>query len=107
MTFRNRLLAATVLPLFALTACGGGGGRGGSDGPTTSAPAPSPTPTPTPVEFGTTPFPHASTRPAGADSQETTEYRANPGLATIKASSTYALGATGAGVTVAVIDSGV
>jgi hypothetical protein len=55
--------------------------------------------------------PHASTRPSGADVFETPEYDRNYGLSEIKASSAYALGATGAiggtPIKIATLDSGV
>jgi Subtilase family len=56
---------------------GGGGGGGGSAGPTT------------------------------ASFYETTEYRANWGLGALHASSAYAQGATGRGITVGVVDTGI
>ena len=76
---RRRLVRwAGLLALTGMaSACGGGGGGGGS----------------------------AGARPASFF--ETTEYRANRGLDVLGASSAYAAGATGQGVRVAVIDTGV
>ena len=75
---------------MALAAAGGGGGGGGDPTPTPDpTPNPDPTPTPTPPS-----------------NFETLEYNNQYGLGKIKASSAYARGYTGAGVTVAVIDSG-
>jgi subtilisin family serine protease len=90
---RGLLLLSSTL---ALAACGGGGGGGVNSVPTpiaspspTPAPAPSPTPTPTGVNF------------------DTAEYRSQAGLALSNVLPAYQSGATGAGVTVAVIDSGI
>ncbi len=77
-----RRLCAVAL-LGAAAGCGGGGGGGGG-GDDDSA---------------------GGSRPPGF--YETTEYRASHGLGALNASSAYAAGATGAGVRVAVIDTGV
>lgn len=88
---RARAWAALASSL-ALAACGGGGGGGVASIPTPIAsPSPTPAPTPTPA-------------PAAFD---TTEYRAQGGLALANVLPAYQAGATGSGVTVAVIDSGV
>jgi subtilisin family serine protease len=71
--------------IVALAAGGGGGGGGGDPAPVVPTPNPDPTP---PNDF------------------ETLEYNNQYGLGKIKASSAYVRGYTGAGVTVAVIDSG-
>lgn len=102
--------AALLSSLAASTvaACGGGGGGGGGSGslppspmlPPTSASPTVPSPAPTPVVSPPSTF-------------ETTEYfgagfgNNQSGLAQIHASTAYSHGATGDGVTVAVIDSGI
>lgn len=90
-TVRAVLLAGSTL---ALGACGGGGGGGVNSVPTPIA-SPSPTPAPTP-----TPTPSAI-------NYDTSEYRAQGGLALSNVLPLYQSGASGAGVTVAVIDSGI
>lgn len=87
---------AAALPLAG---CGGGGGGGG--GPTTTVVAVSPPPvSPPPVS---PPPPPPPTYPTAASA----EYQKSWGLASIHAASAYAKGATGQGITVAVVDSGV
>lgn len=83
---------AALLPVAALlSACGGGGGVNSTPVPTpTPTPAPTPAPTPTPT--------------AGFD---TAEYRATVGAVSASALSAYQRGATGAGIGVAVIDTGI
>ena len=82
--------------IVALAAGGGGGGGGGGD-PAPVVPTPTPTPDPTPNPDPT---------PTPPSNFETLEYNQQYGLGKIKASSAYARGYTGAGVTVAVIDAG-
>lgn len=80
--------------VLALTGCGGGGGGGASSGPpatSTSPPAPPSPPPPPPPSSGF----------------DTAEYRATRGAVSMNALAAYQRGATGAGVKVAVIDSGV
>jgi subtilisin family serine protease len=79
--------------IVALAAGGGGGGGGGDPAPVVPTPTPDPTPNPDPT-------------PTPPSNFETLEYNNQYGLGKIKASSAYARGYTGAGVTVAVIDSG-
>lgn len=91
--------AALLASAPLLAACGGGGGSPG--GGVTTPPPPSPTvPTPTPTP---TPTPPAVATP----SPSSAEYRRNAGLALIKPEAAWSQGATGAGITVAVIDTGV
>lgn len=105
---RASLLAS--LAAASLAACGGGGGGGGvTPSPPILPPPPAAPPPPPPPP------------PPPASSFETSEYfgsgfvdtttgapiTARSGLGPIKASSAYAAGATGTGITVAVIDSGV
>jgi hypothetical protein len=89
-----RLSRPAVLALLAalpLTACGGGGG---GSGPTTSVVTPNP-PTPAPPA------------PAPIPSTTSAEYTRGWNLAAIHADAAYSQGATGQGITVAVIDTGV
>lgn len=101
--------AALLVSLAASTvaACGGGGGGGGSSPPSPMLPPVSPAPPPPPP-------PPVSPPTVPASSFETREYFGSgfssgnrSGLAQIHASSAYARGATGEGITVAVIDSNV
>lgn len=80
--------------ILALSACGGGGSIN-----STPAPAPSPLPTPAPT-------PAPSPTPTPAASFDTAEYRQSSGPSHHGAITAYAAGASGAGVTVAVVDSG-
>lgn len=85
--------AVSTLCLAALlAACGGGGGGTRPVAPGTVTPPPAPTPTPTP-----TPPP----------AYDTAEYRRSDAAASAGAIAAYEAGATGAGVKIAVIDSGV
>lgn len=85
------LQSAAVAALLALSACGGGGGGGGGDiGTAGSFSAPTPPPIVQP-----------------ASNFETTEFNNAPGLAQINAQDAYARDATGSGVIVAVVDTGV
>ncbi|PZU58033.1 MAG: peptidase S8 [Sphingobium sp.] len=88
--------AVALLATCALAACGGGGGGGVASTPT-PAPAPSPTPTPSPAP---TPTPSAT-------NYRTSEYSRSYGLDPANAIVAYQNGASGAGVTVGVIDSGI
>lgn len=91
---RSLLVVSSALVLAACGGGGGGGGGGVNSTPTpiaAPAPAPAPAPTPTPA----------------AVNYDTAEYRAQGGLALAGALTAYQAGASGAGVTVAVIDSGV
>ncbi len=77
---------------LALSACGGGGGGGGvqsTPAPALPPPVATPSPTPPPPAF------------------DTAEYQRSTGLALANALPAYQAGGSGAGVTVAVIDSGV
>ncbi|MBB4631564.1 S8 family peptidase [Sphingosinicella soli] len=91
-TRSRRLTAVSALCLAALLAACGGGGGAGPVSPGTVTPTPSPTPTPTP-----TPSPV----------YDTLEYSRSNAAASAGAIAAYENGATGAGVKIAVIDSGV
>ena len=95
---RSAMAVAVLLPAaLALGACAGGGGGGGSAVSPVSPPAGPPPPPPPP------PFPAQIAEPSAF---ETREYRATEGLPLIGASAAYAIGATGDGITIAVIDTG-
>lgn len=93
--FGNKYLLALMLPVV-LAGCASGGG--------TSAPI-SPT-NPTNPSVPTTPNPPQTPSPT-PESFETSEYFLSGALASVHASSAYAAGASGVGVKVAVVDSGV
>ena len=98
------ITAALLVPSsLVLAACAGGGGGGGSAVTPLSPPPPLPPPPPPPLPPPPA-FPSAIA-PAGAF--ETYEYSRTGGLPVIGASSAYALGATGDGITIAIIDTGV
>jgi hypothetical protein len=78
-----------------LSACGGGGGVQSTPTPPTVTPTPTPSPTPTPTPT-----------PAPTQNYDTAGYRATSGAVSMNALAAYQRGATGAGVTLGVIDSG-
>ena len=89
--------ACAVVLAFSVSACGGGGGGGGGVAPipppiTTPTPSPTPTPTPTPPPAGT--------------NFDTPEYEASNYAVAAKAIAAYNAGATGAGIKVGIVDSG-
>lgn len=90
----SRYSVASALVLM-LAACGGGGVN------STPPPAPSPTPTPAPTP---TPTPTPTPSPVNFD---TAEYNRSSGLPYHGAITAYRAGASGAGVTVGIIDSGI
>ena len=101
MTFKQAMLSAALLgAAMGLSACGTGGGGGGAaltPPPPPEAPPPAPPPPP----------------PPAPDSFETPEYfaadssgAARSGLDLINASAAYGAGASGQGLTLAVIDTG-
>lgn len=79
-----------VLPCLLLAGCGGGGNGG-----VASTPAPTPSPTPTP---GPTPTP---------SSYDTAEFRRSTGPQQHGVLTAYDAGASGAGITVGIVDSGI
>ncbi|RZT56636.1 subtilase family protein [Sphingomonas sp. BK036] len=96
------LRSAPIATGLLLAGCGGGGGGGINSTPTPPAatiPAPTPTPTPTPA-----PTPAPTPTPSSYD---TTEYRATVGAVSMNALAAYRVGATGKGIGVGVIDSGI
>ncbi len=91
-----RALGACLTSLVALTGClgGGGGGGGGEAGSSSVGASPS--------------FPQLDLPLSAAPASfESSEYRASGALAPIGASTLYAAGGTGAGVTVGIIDTGI
>lgn len=94
MATKNRLLSGISLPLMMLSACGGGDGGAVSSTPTPTpsavVPTPSPTPTPTP-----------------ATNFNTAEYLRSNAAVRAQALAAYNAGATGSGILVGIIDSGV
>ena len=96
----NRWMASTSCALMlALSACGGGG----TNSRPTPAPKPAPTPTPTPTPTPPPPPPPPIT-PANYD---TPEYQRSNGAVSSNAVSAWQAGATGRGVKLAVINSGI
>lgn len=93
------MLASVALPVL-LAGCGG---DGGSNFASTPAPTANPTPTPTPAP---TPAP-TPTPPPPPVNYNTTEYNRSNGAVQAQALSAYQAGATGAGITIGVVDSGV
>ncbi|WP_419809809.1 S8 family serine peptidase [Sphingomonas sp.] len=91
---------ASLGALSALAACGGGGVASTPAPPVVVAPTPTPAPVPTPTP---TPAP----APAPAASNDTSEYRATVGAVNLNALAAYNVGATGSGVGIAIIDSGI
>jgi len=90
VAFHLLLVAGSSL---ALTACGGAGGSGPT--PISSAPAVvTPTPTPTPT-------------PAPVTNYDTAEYRRSTAAAQSGAITAWQAGASGSGVTIGIIDSGI
>ena len=88
--------AAAVIALSALSGCGGG--SVGSTPPPVAAPAPTPTPAPAPTPTPT---------PTPSSAFQTSEFNRSDGPGFHNAIPAWAQGATGTGVTIAVIDSGI
>lgn len=93
----SRLVLHAII-IGLLGACAGGGGGGGSV--VVSPPPPPPPPAPFPPLAP----PHAT---GDYPSQASSEYAANWGVAGVKASAAWDVGATGAGIVVGVIDDGI
>ena len=92
---RALLVTSACVALLPLSACGGGGGGGVNR---IAPPPPAPTPTPTPAP----PPP----QPTGQN-YDTDEYRGSNAAVAASAIAAYDKGATGKGVKLAVIDSGI
>lgn len=104
-------LAIALAAPAMLGGCGGGGGGGVRTTPDPIAtPAPTPTPTSSTPPPIVTPAPSPTPSPTPTSSPlvpDTPEYRASKGPVSMNALAAYQRGATGAGVTIAVIDSGI
>ncbi len=87
--------------LLSVSACGGGGGGSVISTPA-PVPAPSPSPSPTP-----SPTPTPTPTPVPTTSFDTAEFRRSDGPAYHNATTAWAQGATGAGVKIAVVDTGI
>ena len=103
---KNRTLA---LILFAVISCGGGG-SGGSSAPTISESS-TPSSTSNPASDPTGPASDSTVSTLSFDELKNQfegyyEYQSQWGLASINASSAYARGATGEGITIGITDSG-
>ncbi len=94
---------ATLTLAMLLAGCGGGGGVGNTPTPPT-AEIPTPTATPAPVPTAT---PSPTPPPPTTTNYDTTEYRATVGAVSMNALAAYRRGATGAGVSIGIIDSGI
>ena len=102
---RWRWTIGAASPALVLAACGGGGGVNSTPAPPIATPTPTPAPTPTPTPAPTptpTPAPTASTT-----GNDTAEYRATVGAVSMNALAAYNQGATGSGIGVGIIDSGI
>ena len=86
--------------LVLLAACGGGGSNGG----VTSTPQPQPTPTPTPAPA---PTPTPTPTPTPSTNFQTEEFERSDGPDQHNAIAAWQTGATGEGVTIAVVDTGI
>lgn len=103
---KRLLVTAAIIVLPGLAGCSGGGGTPpvASTPAPTPAPVPTPTPTPTPTP-APTPTPTPTPPPTG--NNDTAEYRATVGAVSMNALAAYNRGATGQGIKVGVIDSGI
>lgn len=93
---RGACVLALMIPLAA---CGGGGGGGGGATMTPLPPAPPPPPPP--------PQPPAALPPGPVPSATSAEYLRNYGVVNTKAIAAWNQGATGEGINVGVIDTGI
>ena len=98
MLSRNLLLLGTTIPLLALSGCGGGNGGVAS--------APAPVVVAAPAAAAISPPPPSIVTPTSLN-YDTAEYGRSNAAVQAQALTAYQAGATGKGVTVAVIDSGV
>ena len=111
----KQLLATTSCTLvLMLSACGGGGGGGGGGvlpipaAPIAPTPTPTPPPTPTPAPTPTPiPTPTPTPTPTPGTDYNTAEYLRSNAATSANAISAYDAGATGRGVKIAIVDSGI
>lgn len=107
ISMRSVLLGSSLFIALPLAACGGGGGAGNAGGITTPAPPPV-TVTPPPAPTPTTPAdPNPPIATVAIPERTSREYSRNWGLADTGVYAAWEQGATGKGVTVAVVDTGV
>lgn len=109
---RRTNCALLLSPVTLLAGCGGGAGGSVISTPTPpAAPAPMPTPAPTATPTPTpTPAPTPSSSPTPAPvpaTFNTAEFRRSDGPLQHNAATAWQTGATGQGVTIAVVDSGI
>ena len=93
--------ACALVIAFGLSACGGSGGGGGVSTIPSAPAAPTPTPTPSP-----TPNPSPVTTPTGVN-YNTSEYQNSAYSVDANAIAAYNAGATGQGIKIGIVDSGV
>lgn len=95
VTLHNPRISLGLAMALALAGCGSGSDGSPTDTPpTTTIPPPAPPPPPPPP-------------PGPSSGYDTAEYRATPAAVSMNALAAYRQGATGAGIKVAVIDSGI
>ncbi|MGB0342151.1 MAG: S8 family peptidase [Parvibaculales bacterium] len=104
LCLRALLLGGLVPLMVALAACGGGSGGDGNGGGNTKPP--NTTATPPSVLMATPKPPAPGWQSDAAQWAEHRGYRQQFGLAMINASAAYAAGATGTGVTIGFVDTG-
>lgn len=117
---RGLSAGVAVSVLVLVSACGGGGGGGTISTPSPApapsptpapvpAPTPTPTPTPTPAPAPTpAPSPAPSPTPSPVPSQyDTAEFRRSDGPLQHNAATAWSAGATGQGVSIAIVDTGI
>src|SRR5437764_393939 len=93
--------AYAVVLAFSLSACAGGGGGGGPSPALPVVPTPTPTPPPPP------PPPPPPAPPPPGTNYDTAEYQASNYAVAANALSAYNAGATGKGVKIGIVDSGI
>ena len=106
MNYRLLNSASGALALaLSVTACSGGGGSVGP-APISAPVAPTPTPAPTPPPTSI-PAPTPTPTPPPAGGYDTAEYRRSNAAVAANAIAAYNAGATGAGIKIGVVDSGI
>lgn len=103
--FKRRLLGTSgcaLIMAFGLAACGGGGVGSTPPPPMAATPTPTPPPPPPPP-----PPPTSTLTPVPAGGYDTTEYRNSGYSVAANAIAAYNAGATGKGVKIGVVDSGI
>ena len=107
-------LGAMCAAVALLAGCGGGGGGGGLPPVSSPAPIPAPTPAPTPAPSpvptpspSPSPAPSPTPTPTPTSSFDTAEFRMSDGPSFHRVIPAWTAGATGRGVTLAIVDSGI